>query len=76
MPQKSLRSPAAVALFERRISQREIAQLYNCSEQFVWQVLNGRIPPPERFRALLSRLTDLEEHELFPDALASSGRAS
>lgn len=74
--QKSLRSPAEVALFERRISQREIAQLYGCSEQFVWQVFNQRIPPPQRFRALIARLTDLEEDELFPDALASSGRAS
>lgn len=77
MPHKSLRSPAAVALYERRISQREVAQLYdNCSEQFVWGVLNGRIPPPARFRALLSRLTDLDEAELFPEMLASSGRSS
>lgn len=71
------RLPAAVALYERRISQKHLAHLYGCTEQFVWAVLTGRAPAPKRFRSLVAGLTERPERELFPSGdLVDVGRAS
>jgi transcriptional regulator with XRE-family HTH domain len=70
------RTPAAVALYAQRISQKHLARLYGCTEQFVWAVLTGRTPAPERFRSLVADLTNRPERELFPADLMDIGRAS
>lgn len=71
MEQRS-RTPAAVACYARRITHRQVADLYGCTPDFVYSVLAGRTSAPPRFRALLSGLTGLTEEELFPKELVAS----
>lgn len=57
--------PAKGHLALARISNRTVATRYECSEWFVSRVLNGYLPAPARFRAMVAELLGLSEAACF-----------
>jgi transcriptional regulator with XRE-family HTH domain len=64
-PTPYIPQPAKAELVLRRLTNRDIAQRLGVSEVWVGRVLNGRVPPPERFRRDLAELLNLPEERLF-----------
>lgn len=59
--------PAKGELAVRRISNRDVARGYGCSEHYVGRVLNGFSAPSTGFRAYLAELLEADEADLFHD---------
>lgn len=68
------RIPASTALFHRKITRRQVAEAYGCSESFVNRVLEGREKAPQRFKELVAEMTGHSVELLWPDTTSQGER--
>jgi hypothetical protein len=57
--------PAKGFLAVQRTPVRTVASIYGCSEAFAGRVLNGYVPPPQRFKDVVASITGRPAADLF-----------